>query len=162
MFAALITILLALAQTPVAGTVIGIVKHPTNGRTVDGARVVLLPPKYTELWDRQVQSRLDNYWELFKPEFAVRKEGFLEYGRVAQIEALRYVTATMRRELGDATKFIKESTSAGQFEFRNIPFGTYQLIVHATGPNGQDVIWSKSVEVQSDAPLFVDLGKPVS
>jgi hypothetical protein len=159
---ALFTLLLGLTQTAPAGTVIGIVKDPTSGRAAAGARVVLLPPKYTELWDRQVQSRLDNYWELFKPEFAARKESFLGYSRIAQIEALRYVTASMRRELGDATKLIKESSPTGQFEFRSVPLGTYQLIVHATALNGQDLIWSKTVEVQTDAPIFVDLGKPVS
>lgn len=161
MLVALFTILLGLTQTAPGGTVIGVVKHPATGKTAEGARVVLLPPKYTELWDRQVQSRLDNYWELFKPEFAVKKESFLQYGRMAQIEALRYVTATMRREFGDATKLIKESSPTGQFEFRNIPLGTYQLIVHAT-VNGQDLIWSKTVEVQTEVPFFVDLGKPVS
>lgn len=162
MLAVLLTIALSLLQATQTSTVLGIVQHPNTGNPAGGARVVLLPPKYTELWDRQVQSRLDNYWELFKPEFAVKKERFLEYGRMAQIEALRYITSTMRRDLGDgATKLIKDTPAGGQFEFHGIPFGTYQLLVHAT-VNGQDLVWSKTVEVHSDAPVFVDLGKPIS
>src|SRR5947207_14627447 len=48
------------------------------------------------------------------------------------MESLRYVIATMRRELGDgASKYIKETSSNGQFEFRGISFGTYQVLVQA-------------------------------
>jgi hypothetical protein len=44
---------------------------------------------------------------------------------------------------------------------RGIPFGTYQLLVLAT-PNGRDVVWSRTVDVQTEIPIFVDPGKPVS
>jgi hypothetical protein len=150
----------ALLQTTHTGTVVGVVKLPESGKPVQSARVALLPPKYTEVWNKQVQTRLDNYWELYKPDFAANKQRFLEFDRIAQLESFRYVTAFMRRDLGDASsKFLKES--AGQFEFSGIPFGTYQLLVQATA-NGEDVIWSKPVVVQSEVPIFVDLGKPVS
>ena len=148
-------ILLSLSQSAQTGTIIGVVKAPT-------ARVVLLTPKYTELWNKQNQERLDNYWELFKPEFAANKEHFSDFVRAAQLESFRSVTSTMRRDLGDAaSKLLKESSPAGQFEFTGIPFGTYQLLVQAT-VNGRDVIWSKPVEVQTEIPIFVDPGKPVS
>ena len=78
------------------------------------------------------------------------------------MESLRYVIATMRRELGDgASKYIKETSSNGQFEFRGIPFGTYQMLVQAMA-DGEDIIWSRTVDVQTKIPIFVDLGKPVS
>src|SRR5262245_43480774 len=158
----LFSILFALLQTTHTATVIGIVKAPEGGKPVQAARVVLLPPKYTEVWNKQVQTRLDNYWELYKPEFAANKERFADFGRAAQVESLRYVISNMRRDLGDgASKLIKDSSATGQFEFAQIPFGTYQLLVQAT-LNGQDVIWSKTVEVQTDIPIFIDLGKPVS
>jgi hypothetical protein len=68
----------------------------------------------------------------------------------------------MRREMGEgASKLIKDSTPTGQFEFANVPFGTYELLVQTT-INGQDFVWSKTVDVQSEIPIFVDLGKPVS
>ena len=156
----LFSILFALLQTTHTATVIGIVKAPEGGKPVQSARVALLPQKYTEVWNKQVQTRLDNYWELYKPEFAANKQRFLEFDRLAQLESFRYVIAFMRRDLGDASsKFLKES--AGQFEFSAIPFGTYQLLVQAT-VNGEDVIWSRPVVVQSEIPIFVDLGKPVS
>jgi len=156
----LFSIFFALLQTTHTGTIVGVVKPPDRGKPVQSARIALLPPKYTEVWNKQMQTRLDNYWELYKPDFAANKQRFLEFDRIAQLESFRYVTAYMRRDLGDgSSKFLKES--AGQFEFSGIPFGTYQLLVQAT-VNGEDVIWSKPVVVQSEIPIFVDLGKPVS
>jgi hypothetical protein len=157
-----LSLLLGLIQVTHTGTIAGIVKLPDKPTPLQGARIVLLTPKYTEAWNKQVQTRLDNYWEMFKPEFAANKEHFLDFDRVAQIEAFRYITSMMRRELGeDASKLIKESSASGQFEFNGVPFGTYQLLVQATA-NGQEIIWSKIVEVHTDAPIFVDLGKPLS
>ena len=110
-------LLLSLLQAVQTGTVIGIVKAPTNDTPVS-ARAVLLPAKYTEIWNRQVQTRLDNYWEIFKPEFVKDKEHFLNFHRMAQVEAFRYVTSNMRRDLGDAaSKFMKETSPTGQFDF---------------------------------------------
>jgi hypothetical protein len=161
MFTIALSIVLFLQAAP-TGTVTGIVKPPEGARTVQAARVVLLPPKYTEVWNKQVQQRLDNYWELFKPEFAVNKEHFTDFYRIAYLEAFQYVTSAMRRELGDgASNFIKESSSSGQFEFRGVPFGTYQVLVQAIS-SGKDVVWSRPIDVQSEIPVFVDLGKPVS
>src|SRR5207245_5853389 len=68
-----------------------------GGKPSSAARVVLLPPKYTEVWSRQVQQRLDNYWETFKPEFAVNKEHFADYYKLAHSESLRYVMTTDRK-----------------------------------------------------------------
>ena len=65
-------------------------------------------------------------------------------------------------ELGDgASKYIKETPATGQFEFRGIPFGSYQLLVQATA-EGEDITWSRIVDVGTTVPIFVDLGKPVS
>ena len=157
-----LSILLVFLQTPTTGTIVGTIKAPDRPNAVPNARIALLPPKYVELWNKQLQTRLDNYWELFKPEFATNKEHFLDFERLAQVEAFRYVTSMMRRELGDgAAKLLKEGSPAGQFEITDVPFGSYQLLVQGT-VNGREVIWSKTVEVQTEIPIFVDLGKPVS
>jgi hypothetical protein len=150
------------AQSTQTGTIVGVVKLPERNTTAQSARVALLPAKYTELFNKQVQQRLDNYWEQFKPEFAANKEHFADFYRMAYLESFAYVTSAMRRDLGSgAAKFIKESSPTGQFELRGIPFGTYQLLVLAT-PNGRDVVWSRTVDVQTEVPIFVDPGKPVS
>jgi hypothetical protein len=159
--AAIGILLLSLLQASQTGTVIAIVKGP-NSDAPASARAVLLPPKYTEIWNRQVQTRLDNYWEIFKPEFIKDKEHFLSFHRMAQVEAFRYVTSNMRRDLGDAaSKLMKETSPTGQLDFTGVSFGTYQLLVHAT-VSGRDLIWTKTVDVQTEIPTFVDLGRPVS
>ena len=156
-----LSILLSFAQVSQTGTVIGLVKLP-GGKPSSAARVVLLPPKYTELWNRQVQQRLDNYWETFKPEFVANKEHFADYYKLAHGESLRYVITAMRRDLGDgATKYIKDTAPTGEFQFGGIPFGLYQLLVQAMAP-GADIIWSRTVDVQTNVPIFVDLDRPVS
>jgi hypothetical protein len=138
------------------------VKASDTGKPAQTVRVILLAPKYTELWNKQVQQRLDNYWEIFKPDFAAHKERFVEFNRMAHVEAFTYVSNTMRRELGaTASKFMKEASSTGQFEFRGIPAGTYQILAQTTA-NGQDVVWVRTVEVQPDLPVFVDMAKPTS
>jgi hypothetical protein len=163
MLALALSAVLAFLQAPTqTGTVTGVVKLPNGARPAEVAHVALLPPKYADMWNKQVQQRLDNYWEVFKPELLVNKEHVTEIYRMAHLEAFRYVTSTMRRELGDgSTKFTKDASATGQFEFRNIPFGTYQLLVETTAA-GQNIVWSKTVDVDSDMPVFVDLGQPVS
>ena len=155
------TLLLALFQTAPMGTVLGSIKLPQSAKSVQ-ARVVLLPSKYVETWEKQVQTRIDNYWEMFKPEFAANKERFLEFDRLARVEAFRSVTSTMRRELGvEAATYIKDATPTGQFAFTAVPFGSYQMLVYAN-VNGQELLWSKTVVVQTEIPIFVDPGNPVS
>src|SRR5262245_24037900 len=125
---------------------------PNSARTVSGARVVLLPPKYIELWNRQVQQRIDNYWETFKPEIFANKNMFAELDRMAHAEAMSYVTSTLRRDMGsESDQFIKQSSSGGQFEFRTVPLGSYQLLVHVN-VDGRDVLWSHTIEVTNDVP----------
>jgi hypothetical protein len=156
-----LSILIGLLRLADTGTVIGVVKLP-SGKPPQSAHVVLVPPKYTELWNREVQQRLDNYWEIYKPQLLANKDLVPSLYRLAYAEALRNMTATIRREMGeDASTYIKETTATGQFEFRGIPLGTYQLLIQAT--SGDDVMtWSRIVDVQTGIPIFVDLGKPTS
>ncbi|MBV8140799.1 MAG: hypothetical protein JOZ60_02000 [Verrucomicrobia bacterium] len=114
------------------------------------------------MWNKQVQQRLDNYWEIFKPELATNKEHIADIYRMVHIEAFRYVTSTMRRELGlGSSKFMKDSGPGGQFEFHDIPFATYQVLAETTA-KGEDIVWSRTIDVDTEVPIFVDLGKPVS
>jgi hypothetical protein len=162
MLALVFTALLTLIQAAQTGTVTGMVKLPNGSTPTQTAQAALLPPKYADIWNKQLQQRLDNYWEIYKPELLVNKEHVTEIYRMAHVEAFRYVTSTMRRELGEgASKYIKTTSANGQFEFRGIPFGTYQLLV-GTAAAGQDVVWSRTIDVDSDAPVFADLGQPVS
>ncbi len=162
MFALAISVFMTLLQAAETGTVVGIVKLPNSDKPIESARVVLLPPQYVETWNKQVQQRLDNYWEMFKPEIFANKDHYADLDRVAHDEAMNSVVSTMRRELGsDANRFIKQATPAGQFEFSGLTFGTYQILVAATA-GGRDFVWARPVNVRASIPVFVDLGKPVS
>ena len=81
---------------------------------------------------------------------------------MAYVEALRNLTSTMRREMGEgASKYIKDAAPTGQFEFRGLPFGTYQLLIQ-TATDGEAITWSRIVDVDTNVPIFVDIGKPTS
>ena len=88
MLAVALAILAGIFQVPETGTILGLVKLP-SGKPGQSARVVLLPPKYTEVWNRQVQQRMDNYWEVYKPELAVKREHIANLYRLAHVESLR-------------------------------------------------------------------------
>src|SRR5580765_2247811 len=108
MLALVFTTFLGIIQATQTGTVLGVVKLPNGARPTQAARAVLLPPKYADMWNKQVQQRLDNYWEIYKPELLVNKDHVTEILRMAHVESFRFVTSAMRRELGEgAAKFIK-------------------------------------------------------
>jgi hypothetical protein len=162
MLALVLSAFLGFFQTPQTGTVAGLIKLPAGSKPA-AAHVILLPPKYTEVWNKQVQQKLDNYWEVFKPELAVHKEHITDIYRMVHVESFGYVALTMRRELGEAgaSRFMKDASPGGQFEFRGIPFATYQVLAQTTvGPD--NIVWSATVDVDTDVPIFVDLGKPVT
>jgi len=156
-----LSLVIGFFQVAQTGTVIGLVKLP-NGKPPQGARVVMLPPNYTELWNREVQQRLDNYWEIYKPDLLSNNDHVPRLYKLAYVQALRNLTTTMRREMGEgASKYIKDAAPTGQFEFRGLPFGTYQLVIQAT-TEGDTITWSRIVDVDTNVPIFVDIGKPNS
>ena len=90
MLALVLSLFLGFFQTAQMGTVVGLVTLPNNTTPSQPAHIILLPPKYTELWNKQVQQRLDNYWEIFKPELAVHKE------HITDIYLMVHMTGTGR------------------------------------------------------------------
>jgi hypothetical protein len=158
----LISLLFVLSQKPVqTGIVAGIVKTPEQQKLSQPAQVILLSPKYANLWSTDVQQRLDVYWERYKPAFAIQKEFFFEVSRMAQKEAINNIIARMRRDpSSNVADYLQETTTEGKFEFKHIPLGEYKIL--ALGKIGdQDVIWQDSVQVQSPIPQFLELTKRV-
>ena len=163
MLALVLSVFLGFFQTSQTGTVVGLIKLPNGSKPATVAHVMLLPPKYTEVWNKQVQQRLDNYWEIYKPELAVHKEHITDIYRMVHAEAFGYVASAMRRDLGEAaaSRLIKDASPGGQFEFRGVPFATYQVLAQTT-TDVVNIVWSTTVDVDTDVPVFVDLGKPVT
>ena len=156
-----INFLFAQQPAPQTGVIAGAVTVPADHRLSQPLQIVLLSPRYTNLWDTDVQKRLDMYWERYKPAFAQNKEFFLEISRRAQIEALDYVIARMRRDASsNVAEYIKEAGSDGKFEFKSVPFGEYKILAVGKAQN-LDLVWQESVDVRTSIPQFLELKKPL-
>ena len=163
----IVMLLLAKAPKPAAeapkpaetGIIAGTVASGSEETISQPVRVVLLSAQYTNLWNTDVQQRLDVYWERYKPAFAIQKEFFFEISRRAQREALDAIVFRMRRDpSSNVSEYMKETPVGGTFEFKNVPFGEYKIL--ALGKiGGQDVIWQDSIDVHSPVPQFLELRK---
>ena len=158
----LIAAFLLFGQKPEeTGIIAGTVVAPASQKISPPVQIILLSARYSDLWNSDVQKRLDAYWERYKPAFARQKEFFFEVSRQAHREATNYVITRMRRDSSsDAANYLKEASPDGKFEFKNVPFGEYKIL--AVGKIGdQDVIWQESVDVRSPIPQFLELKKRI-
>jgi len=157
MFRVLLVAALAFVQTQPnpTGTITGSVVAPQP------VQVILLSAQYTDLWDSDVQKRLDMYWERYKPAFAAQKDFFLEASKQAHREATSYVVSRMRLDpSSNVSEYLKETSPDGRFEFKNVPLGEYKVL--AVGRiGGQDVMWQESVDLRGSIPQFIELKKRV-
>lgn len=159
----LVAAIFLFVQQPVAqtGVIAGTVALPAGHALSQPLQIILLSPRYTNLWDTDVQKRLDMYWERYKPAFVQNKEFFVEISRKAQIEALDYVIARMRRDpSSNVADYVKEATADGRFEFKSVPFGEYKILAVGKAQN-LDLIWQESVDVRNPIPQFLELKKPL-
>ena len=156
----LIAAFLLFGQKPEGtGIIAGTVVAPASQKISPPVQIILLSARYSDLWNSDVQKRLDVYWERYKPAFAQKKEFFFEVSRMAQKESVDYILTRMRRDpASNIAEYVREASAEGKFEFKNIPFGEYQIL--AIGKAGdQDVLWQESVDVHSSVPQFLELKK---
>jgi hypothetical protein len=153
---------LLVAQKPESTSLItGTVVLPPLQKPSRPVQVILLSSQYMNLWNSDVQKRLDVYWETYKPAFASQKDFFFEISKQAHREATNYVLTRMRRDpSSNLADYLKETSPDGTFEFKNVPFGEYKVL--AIGRIGdQDVMWQEFVDVRSSVPQFVEMKKRV-
>src|SRR5213593_4440591 len=143
------------------GIIAGTVTFPASQKSSSPVLVVLLSPRYSDLWNSDLQKRLDIYWERYKPAFARQKEFFFEVSKQAHREATNYVITRMRRDTSsNFSNYLKDASPDGRFEFRNVPYGEYKILAVGTVGN-QDMIWQDSLEVRGPIPQFVELKKHI-
>ena len=148
MFAALV--LLFLQGANITGSLVA----PVGG-AIGTAQVVLLPDEYAQVFNAEAQQRIDRYWETYKPEFAQRKELFLQVSPMAFRDALEVTMLRMRRDTKiDTGKYIR-MFSGGQFEFRGVPPGDYKLVATAT-IGGVSHVWTESIQAGNQT-LFLQI-----
>lgn len=150
--------LLLFQKPPETGIIAGTLALPPGGHAGSRpARVVLLSEQLTNIWNGDLQRRLDAYWERYKPAFAQNKEYFLEVSRLAQRESFNYILARMRRDDPQMiASCVKEIQPGGKFEFRNVAFGDYKILAMGAVGN-QDFVWEDDVQVKSSIPQFLEL-----
>jgi hypothetical protein len=139
------------------GIIAGTITMPEEEVATQPIQVILLSNEYSEIFSRDVQMLLDQYWERYKPAFAQRKEFFFEVSVMAQRDAIQRVVTRMRRDMrNDVSGWVKQSSPEGKFEFKNVPFGDYKVV--AVGKAGQrDLIWQDSVAIKTPIPQFLEL-----
>lgn len=130
---------------------------PREQTITEPVQVILLSTEYSNLFSRDLQLRLDTYWERYKPAFTQKKEFFFEISRMAHRDALQTVVTRMRRDMrNDISGFVQTTSAEGKFEFKDIPLGEYKIF--AVGKIGQqDVIWQDAVEIKLPLPQFLEL-----
>jgi hypothetical protein len=146
---------------PQTGLIAGTVVPPERTTINQPLQVILLAPQYVEMWNSDVQKRLDMYWERYKPALAQKKELFFELTKLAYQDSLQFVMSRMSRDLGPAiSKFRGMSAPDGKFEFKDIPLGEYKVVAVGRASD-QTYIWVESTEITSSIPQFLQLKKRV-
>lgn len=119
------------------------------------AQVALLPLEYGKVFNAEVQIRLDNYWEDYKPAFARQKELFFQVMPRAYKAGLDVTLSRMRRDSKFNSANLIKNVSQGQFEFRGIAPGEYKLVATAS-IQGNDYVWTETLQVAS-TPIFIQM-----
>jgi len=140
-----------------SGIIVGEVNPPAGLTVSEPLQIALLSPQYADIWNSDVQRRLDTYWERYKPAFAQKKEYFTEISQRAYLDSIQFVVNRMRRDLREKfAAFVQTTSKEGRFEFKDVPFGEYKVV--AWGRVGtQQFIWQESTDVNSSVPQFLEL-----
>ncbi len=139
------------------GTIAGHVELPEDAAIVDPLQVVLMDPGWVDIWNGDVQKRLDVYWERYRPAFATNKDFFDQVANMARRDAVIFVFSRMQRDLGVRFKdLVREVSAEGRFEFADVPYGQYKVIVLAR-QNGTNLMWAETVEINGPIPQFIEV-----
>ena len=149
----MLSVLLALLVQ--SSTISGTLVSPQGSAVPGSAQVVLLPSEYAQMFNAEAQRRVDDYWTMYKREFAEKKESFSLAFAFAYQEALEVVLARMRNSGKVDNRNLVRSATAGRFEFRGVPPGDYKVV--ATGSiQNTTYVWTESVQVTS-FPIFLQM-----
>jgi len=141
---------LLVQSTTISGTLVS----PPGSAAVVSAQVVLLPSEYAQIFNAEAQLRIDQYWSIYKPEFAEKKVPFSKAFALAYEEALEIALSRMRGGKVDSGSLIR-SASGGNFEFRGVPPGDYKIVATTT-IQGTTYLWTEALHVTS-TPIFVQM-----
>jgi hypothetical protein len=146
---------------PQTAIIAGMVVPPSQQEISQPVQIILLSPRYVDLWIGEVQARLDRYWQVYQPALRNHKELFAEFSQQAHRDATVSVLSRMRKDsAGDVSDYLIQMSDDGRFEFKNVPLGEYKIL--AIGKVGhQDMMWQELIDVRSAVPHFIELKKRV-
>src|SRR5215510_3785744 len=106
---------LLVGQSPEqTGIITGAVVAAPQQKLSQPIQVILLSSRYSDLWNSDVQKRLDVYWEIYKPAFASRKDFFVQISKQAHREATNYVLSRMRSDpSNNVADYLKHTSAEG-------------------------------------------------
>lgn len=139
------------------GTIAGHVEPPDSDAIVDPLQVILMSPSWLDVWNGDVQKRLDVYGQRYRAAFAGNQDFFDQIANMARRDAIRFVLSRMQRDLGgEFQNLVREVSAEGQFEFTDVPFGQYQVIVLAR-QDTTNLIWVETVKIDGPIPQFIEV-----
>ena len=139
------------------GTIAGHITPPEDSEIVDPLQAVLMDPRWVDIWNGDVQKRLDVYSERYRAAFARNRDFFDQVSNMARRDAIVFVISRMQRDLGATFQdLVREVSGEGRFEFREVPFGEYQVIVLARRGR-TNLIWVETVEIKGPIPQFIEV-----
>ena len=142
---------------PAVGTIAGHVTPPEDSEIVDPLQAVLMDPRWVDIWNGDVQKRLDAYSERYRAAFDRNRDFFGQIANMARRDAIVFVISRMQRDLGGTFQdLVREVSGEGRFEFRDVPFGEYQVIVLARRGR-TNLIWVETVEINGSIPQFIEV-----
>jgi hypothetical protein len=142
---------------PAVGTIAGHITPPEDSEIVDPLQAVLMDPRWVDIWNGDVQKRLDVYSERYRAAFARNRDFFDQVSNMARRDAIVFVISRMQRDLGATFQdLVREVSGEGRFEFREVPFGEYQVIVLARRGR-TNLIWVETVEIKGPIPQFIEV-----
>jgi hypothetical protein len=145
-----VLIALLLQTASISGEVVA----PKGMAAPGSAQVVLLPEEYAQMFNAEAQKRIDDYWDIYKPQFVQRKEDFTIAYANAYREALDLITLRMQAQGKVNTTNIIRNAQAGRFEFRGLQPGLYKLIA-TSNIGGTVYVWTESVNLKSTSVVVL-------
>lgn len=145
-------------EAPETGIIVGRVSLPTAPSDGDFVEAILMSPEWATIWNGEVQQRTDAYFANNIAAIDRDRDLFALISRRARQESTTSVIAQMRQRMGESfTDVVQEVQADGNFEFVDVPFGTYRIIVVAGIGEGRLVWSSRPVSVRSPIPEFVEI-----
>ena len=144
-------------RTPELGTIAGHVSVPEEASIVGPLKVLLMSPRWTNIWNADLQKRTDAYFERYRAAFVENPEFFNEVSMMAQRDSIIFTISRLQQELGpELDDIVKEADEDGRFEFTDVALGQYMVVVIGQQEQGS-MLLSESLEVRGPLPQFIEI-----